>query len=74
MKPPQLQLPQVKFTLTSRDLLIHRPYAEVFTYYISVCVIRQGTKYCVLAANLGRVASTDDQYESVPRHSAGSLG
>jgi len=74
MKPPQLQLPQVKYTLTSRDLLIHRPYAEVFTYYIFVCVFRQGTKYCVLAANLGRVASTDDQYESVPRHSAGSLG
>jgi len=35
---------EVKFSLTSRDLLIRRPYAEVFTY-IFVCVFRQGTRY-----------------------------
>ena len=34
---------EVKFTLTSRDPLIHRPYAKVFTY-IFVCVFRQSTK------------------------------
>jgi len=36
-------LSYVKFTLTSRDLFIHRPYAEVFTY-IFVRVFRQATK------------------------------
>ena len=34
----------VKFTPTSRDLLIHGPHAEVFTY-ILVRVFRQGIKY-----------------------------
>jgi len=33
-------LSYVKFTLTSRDLFIHRPYAEVFTYIFYVSLDR----------------------------------